>query len=69
MAHLTKAQMQEPVKVTCYGKEKNYKSRDEAICFFRKGIISCDPDSSECDRYMNIYCQLMAGSTDVNDEC
>jgi hypothetical protein len=64
---LTKSQMNETVKVTCYGKTKEYK-RSDAIKFFREGIIACDPDSSECDRYENIYCQLMAGSIHASDE-
>jgi hypothetical protein len=64
---LTKKQLEEKVKVICYGEEKTY-TRKKAIEFFRRGIICCDPNSSECERYMNIYAHLMAGAMVAKDE-
>lgn len=64
---LTKAQMAEKVTVVCYGKKKTY-IRKDAIEFFKNGILCCDPDSSECERYINIYSHLTAGAMIAKDE-
>ena len=63
---LTNEQLNEKVKVTCYNRTKVY-TRKDAIKFFRDGIIACDPESSECDRYQNIYVGLLAGKMEVSD--
>lgn len=67
MKKLSSEQMNERVAVTCYKKTKSY-LRSKAIDYFRRAILACDPDSSECDRYTNIYCQLMGGETEISDE-
>ena len=63
---LTTAQMNEQVTVTCYGNKKQY-TRKNALDFFRRAILNCDPDSSESDRYQGIYIQLVDGKIDVTD--
>ena len=65
---LTKAQMQEPVKVTCYRETKTYKTRKEAIDFYSEGMCCCDPGSSEFERYATIVMQLEAGHMSASDE-
>ena len=64
---LTTAQMNEQVTVTCYGNKKQY-TRKNALDFFRRAILNCDPDSSESDRYQGIYIQVVNGDTIVSDE-
>jgi hypothetical protein len=63
---LTKEQLNETVKVTCYGETKSYK-RSKALDFFLKGMNICDPDSSEYERYENIYWQLREGEMEASD--
>ena len=67
MARLTKKQMAEQVTVTCY-RQTETMTRKEAIDFYREGMMSCDPGSSECGRYTSIFFQLMEGLTEVTDE-
>lgn len=55
------------VVVTCYGDTKEY-NREEAIDFFKEGMWSCDPGSSEYSRYAMIVDQLESGSTYACDE-
>lgn len=51
------------VKTTCYGKTREWESREQALAFFSEAIAGTD--GSEQERYMNIYMQLMEG----RDEC
>lgn len=67
MARLTKKQMDEQVRVTCYRKTKTM-TRREALKFYQDGMMSCDPCSSECERYTTIVCRLMDGLTEASDE-
>ena len=67
MAKLTNNQLNETVNVTCYGKTKKY-IRRKAIEFFLNGMMSCDPDSSEYDRYETIHRRLLNGEIEINDE-
>ena len=53
------------VKVTCYGEEKVWDSRAEAIAFYLEGMTACE--GSERDRYTNIYLQLLEGCTECED--
>lgn len=55
------------IKVTCYGKTDTFKSKKQAIAYFMEGVYSCDPNSSECGRYMYIISELMAGAKEVSD--
>ena len=67
MARLTKKQMAEQVRVTCYRKTETM-TRREALKFYQEGMMCCDPGSSECRRYTTIVCRLMSGATEVSDE-
>lgn len=55
------------VKVTCYGETKVYPNAQEAIDFFREGMLWCDPNSSEFSRYATIVSRLMCGDIEVSD--
>ena len=55
------------VKVTCYDKVREFKSVKAAIAFYEEGMCSCDPNSSEFDRYAIIVDQLYEGKTEVTD--
>jgi hypothetical protein len=59
--------MKMKVTVTCYGKTKIYKSRKEAIKYFKEGMKWCDPFSSEFERYAIIVMKLESGMTVVDD--
>ena len=65
---LTEAQMREKVTITCY-RETETMTRRKAIRFYRTGMMSCDPGSSECERYTTIYCQLTSGCMECSDGC
>lgn len=65
MAKLTKKQLDEKVKVTCYRETKKM-TRRAAIKLYEEGMRCCD--GSERDRYTTIYFQLMDGLTEVTDE-
>ncbi len=54
------------VKVICYGEEKIWSSRKEAIEFYLEGISYCE--GSERDRYINIYLDLINGLEVCTDE-
>ena len=64
MKRFTKKQLQEKVKVTCYG-ETETMTRGEAIDEYYEGMLFCE--GSEGERYKNIYLQLMEGYTEVSD--
>jgi hypothetical protein len=55
------------IKVTCYGKTDTFKSKKQAIAYFMEGVSFCDPNSSECGRYMYIISELLAGAKEVSD--
>jgi hypothetical protein len=55
------------VKVTCYSKTKTFKTKKQAIAYFMEGVYSCDPNSSECGRYIYIISKLRAGEKEVSD--
>jgi hypothetical protein len=57
----------EPVTVTCYDKTKQYSSAKAAIEHFSEGLLYCDPESSEAERYQTIIDKLSMGETIVND--
>lgn len=54
------------VKVTCYGKEKVYDDRQEAIDFFMMGVASSE--GSERNRYTEILIDLLSGKIDCSDK-
>ena len=56
------------VKVTCYGKEETFKSRKEAIRYFSEGMLWCDPNSSEYERYATNVSKLQCGYDNVTDD-
>ncbi len=58
--------MADKVTITCYGK-KETKDRAEAISFYNDCYYGCDPDSSECDRYVSVLYGLRRGYKEVND--
>ena len=47
------------VKVICYGQEKIWDKRDEALRFYLEGMTMSE--GSERERYENIYHQLLEG--------
>lgn len=67
MARLTKRQMDEQVKVTCYRKTETM-TRRKALKEYEEGMRCCDPGSSEYERYSTIYWRLMDGLTEVTDD-
>ena len=67
MKNLTKKQLNEYVKVTCYNKTKKMK-RNKAIEFYEEGV--CCSEGSEQERYVNILMQLYEGEKECTDmEC
>ena len=60
---------QEPghtVTTICYGQEKHWENRWDAIDFFKEGAMACD--GSEKERYTNILLKLLAGEEACSDE-
>lgn len=55
----------DPVTVTCRGQREEWKSRAEALAFYRQGVRECD--GSERERYLNVVLQLESGAKDVSD--
>jgi len=53
------------VKVICYGKEEVWDSRMEAADFYFKAIAGSE--GSECERYTNIYTELLLGKKVCSD--
>ena len=49
----------------CYGRERLWDSREEAMDFFWEGVIECD--GSERERYLNVYEDLKAGKMICTD--
>lgn len=50
----------------CYGTQKTWESREEAIGFFLEAMMSCD--GSEKDRYCNICMKLQLGLNYCTDK-
>ena len=55
------------VKTVCYKQEREWPSRRAAIAYFTEGMMSCDPGSSEYDRYATIVEKLKMGATTATD--
>ena len=55
------------VEITCYGDTRTME-RNEAVKFYMDAMNSCDPNSSECSRYITILQGLQAGDKVVSDE-
>jgi len=53
------------VKVICYGKEEIWDSRKDAADFYLKAIAGSE--GSECERYSNIYAELLLGKKVCSD--
>ena len=53
------------VTTVCYGEEKVWDSRQEAMDYFLEGVMACD--GSERDRYATIYSQLAEGANYATD--
>lgn len=56
------------IKVICYGKEYEYKNKQEALVFFLDCYKSCDPASSEAARYATIISKLISNEQPITDE-
>ena len=56
------------IKTICYGKVRCFDTAEEAIRFFEKGMMWCDPFSSEYERYATIVGKLKAGKTTASDD-
>ena len=54
------------VTTKCYGEQRVWDSRQEAMDFFREGMLACE--GSEADRYSRIYAQLKDGAQYASDE-
>lgn len=61
-----KSPLDGPVTVKCYGKDKTYTTRQEAINFYKEGI-RCS-DGAEQQRYVRIVMQLEDGAMHATDE-
>jgi hypothetical protein len=57
---------EDPVTVTCRGQREEWKSRAEALAFYRQGVRECD--GSERERYLQVVLQLESGVKDARDE-
>lgn len=54
------------IEVTIYGNVKKFKNAKECEKYFDKLLDTCDPDSSEADRYYYIFGCLDDGKTKIN---
>lgn len=54
------------VKTICYGEQRVWDSRQEAVDFFLKAVEGSE--GSECERYIKIYTELLMGNTVCTDE-
>lgn len=50
----------------CYGKMKEWNSREDAVEFFETGMYCSE--GSERERYTKIYLELMSGNQVATDE-
>lgn len=53
----------QPVDVICYGKRQHFDTRNEAVAFYREGVLAAE--GSEHERYTKIYFDLVCGSSPV----
>ena len=49
-----------------YGQAQQWKSRKEAIMFFKDAVYSCD--GAERERYVNVLMRLLDGETICTDD-
>ena len=63
---MAKKPKEDLVTVTCYRETKTM-TRTKAMSFYLLGMVSCDPNSSECARYNKIYTELACGKSTVSD--
>lgn len=56
------------VKTKCYKEVREWPSRQAAIDFFTEGMWSCDPGSSEYERYETIVSKLESGYDYATDD-
>lgn len=54
------------ITTVCYGKERTWKTREEAMSFFLEGMMACE--GSEQERYSNIYMKLQLGLDYCSDK-
>ena len=57
--------MQDKVTTICYGRSREWESRQAAIDFFTEGVIMCD--GCEKIRYSNVLMALLSGATVCSD--
>ncbi len=57
--------MDETIITICYGRERKWSSREEAIVFFKEGVY--ESDGAEKCRYANILVKLLDGLTVCSD--
>lgn len=62
---MNKAYKKGKVKTVCYGRERTWESRDEAINFFADGILNSE--GSEQQRYLKILVDLTLGKSVCRD--
>ncbi len=65
MNELTEKQLNEKVKILCYGRIERMK-RSEALELYLQGMACCD--GSERERYTTIYWQLLQGWKTCSDQ-
>lgn len=56
------------VMTVCYGEERTWPKRQQAINFFTLAIEGADPESSEAARYTKILAELNLGMKICTDE-
>lgn len=56
---------EDPVVTVCYGKEKSWENREDAVRFFLEGMTFSE--GSERDRYAKIYTELKEGKPRCTD--
>ena len=56
----------EPVKTVCYGEERLWEDRKDAMKFFARGAAECD--GCERERYMTVYMKLSEGASTASDD-
>lgn len=54
------------ITTVCYGKERTWKTREEAMSFFLEGMMASE--GSEQERYCNIYIKLQRGLVYCTDK-
>ena len=61
-----KVELVDRVVTICYGKKREWESRNEAIAFYVDCMLNSE--GAEQERYLEIYLDLMAGKTLCLDE-